>query len=62
MQYWKRPNSGRVERFDDIELEKHPEKRFNLEDQGFERINGEDDFSPYKKSFIKKSKKSKKKK
>ena len=62
MQYWKKDNSGQIQRIEDIDLEKHPEKKFNLENQGYERIQGEDDFSPYKKSFMKKSKKSKKKK
>jgi hypothetical protein len=62
MQYWKKPNNGRVQRVEDIELKKHPEKLFDLENQGYERIMGEDDFSPYKKSFVKKTIKKLKKK
>jgi|21_taG_2_1085346.scaffolds.fasta_scaffold23927_3 hypothetical protein len=62
MQYWKKPNNGRVQRVEDIELKKHPEKLFDLENQGYERIMDEDDFSPYKKSFVKKTIKKLKKK
>lgn len=62
MQYWKKPNSGQVQRLEDSELEKHPEKLDNLKESGWERIMGEDNFAPYKKSFLKKSKKKKKKK
>ena len=62
MQYWKKPNNGRVQRVEDIELKKHPEKLFDLENQGYERIMDEDAFSPYKKSFVKKTIKKLKKK
>jgi|TARA_R100000750_G_scaffold48623_1_gene33477 hypothetical protein len=56
MQYYKHPSQGKVESFDD---DKHPEKKEFLERQGWFRINGRDDFSPFKEK--KKAKKSKKK-
>ena len=62
MQYWKKDNSGQIQRIEDIDLEKHPEKLEHLEENGWKRIMGEDDFSPYKKPIFKKSKKSKKNK
>tara|TARA_R110002020_G_scaffold3435_1_gene15275 strand:- start:557 stop:787 length:231 start_codon:yes stop_codon:yes gene_type:complete len=62
MQYWKKLNSGHVQRLEDSDLEKHPEKLESLQEAGWERVMGEDNFAPYKKSFMKKSKKKKKKK
>ena len=62
MQYWKKNNSGQIQRIEDIDLEKHPEKLEHLKENGWKRIKGEDNFSPYKKPIFKKSKKSKKKK
>lgn len=48
MQYWKRPNSGKVERLEDEVFKKHPEKLTTLESKGYERVIGESDSSPYK--------------
>jgi len=48
MQYWKRPNSGKVERLEDEVFKKHPEKLTTLESKGYERVMGESDSSPYK--------------
>tara|TARA_R100000963_G_C4620553_1_gene88159 strand:+ start:111 stop:314 length:204 start_codon:yes stop_codon:yes gene_type:complete len=48
MQYWKRPNSGKVERLDDDTFKKHPEKLTRLEERGYERVMDESDSSPYK--------------
>ena len=60
MQYWKKSNSGLVQRLEDSDLEKHPEKLEHLKENGWERVMGEDDYSPFKKPKI--FKKSKKKK
>jgi len=57
MQYWYSKKLARVERLENEVFDKHPEKLELLESQGFIRVNGEDDFSPYKKSFKKKKKK-----
>jgi hypothetical protein len=57
MQYWYSKKLARVERLENEVFDKHPEKLESLESQGFIRVNGEDDFSPYKKSFKKKKKK-----
>ena len=63
MQYWKHFSNGKVERFEDEDFKKHPEKLESLERQGFIRITSEVDDSPYskpKKRIVKKKKKSKK--
>ena len=57
MQYWKKHNSGQVQRLEDSDLDKHPEKLEHLEVNGWKRVMGQEDHSPYKQS-----KKSKKKK
>lgn len=62
MQYWKKPNSGKVERLQDKELEKHPEKLESLLNQGYVRIMSETDDSAYSKPKKKQSKKKKKSK
>ena len=49
MQYWKEKKSGKVERVEDTVIFKHPEKLEELK-KDYERINGEDDFTPYKES------------
>jgi|TARA_R100001480_G_scaffold105638_1_gene108029 hypothetical protein len=58
MEYWKHPSQGRVQSFDG-EFEKHPEKKEELESQGWFRIKGRDDWSAFKakKSYKKKKKK-----
>tara|TARA_R110002020_G_scaffold363793_2_gene576096 strand:- start:61 stop:249 length:189 start_codon:yes stop_codon:yes gene_type:complete len=62
MQYFKKHNSGQIQRLEDSDLDKHPEKLEHLKENGWERVMGEDNFLPYKKPIFKKSKKSKKKK
>ena len=57
MQYWKKFNSGKVQRISDGELKKHPEKLKHLKSNGWIRIKSESDFSPYKKPAPKKKKK-----
>jgi hypothetical protein len=60
MQYWKHKTSGKVERIEDIVLEKHPEKLIELQ-KNYEQVNGESDFTPFKKVTKKIFKKKKKK-
>lgn len=63
MQYWKNFNNGKMERLEDSELEKHPEKLESLLNQGYVRVKSENDDSAYskpKKRILKKKKKSKK--
>ncbi len=63
MQYWKKPNSGKVERLENSDFEKHPEKLELLKSEGYIRIKSETDDSAYsepKKRILKKKKKSKK--
>jgi len=62
MQYFKKHNSGQVQRIEDVDLDKHPEKLEHLAENGWERVMGQEDHTPYKKPIFKKSKKSKKKK
>ena len=38
MQYWKKENSGKVERFEDSDFGKHPEKLESLKSKGYIRI------------------------
>jgi len=47
---------------EDSDLDKHPEKLEHLAENGWERVMGQEDHTPYKKPIFKKSKKSKKKK
>lgn len=49
MQYWKKLNSGKIERLEEDSLSKHPEKLEMLKAKGYERVMGESDWSPYKK-------------
>ena len=60
MQYWKTSINGKIERLEDEEIEKHPERIDFLQDQGYIRIKSESDHSIY--SVAKKSKPKKKKK
>tara|TARA_A100001201_G_C3939589_1_gene156148 strand:+ start:323 stop:526 length:204 start_codon:yes stop_codon:yes gene_type:complete len=67
MQYWKKLNSGKIERLEEDSLNKHPEKLEMLKEKGYERVMGESDWSPYKapssaKKAVKKIKKKLKKK
>jgi hypothetical protein len=55
MQYWYSKKLARVERLENEVFDKHPEKLELLESQGFIRVKGEDDLSPFKK--VKKKKK-----
>ena len=60
MQYWKRQNSGKVQRIEESEAEKHPEKIKFLEHHGYNRIQSETDDKPYsppKKRYKRKKKK-----
>lgn len=60
MQYWKKSNSGRVQRIEEEEAKKHPEKIENLKEQGYTRIQSETDdkaYSPPKKRYKRKKKK-----
>ena len=58
MEHWKHPSQGKVQSFDS-DLEKHPEKREELERQGWFRVMGRDDWSAHKakRSYKKKKKK-----
>lgn len=61
MQYWKKPNSGKVERIESFE--KHPEKLEQLKSKGYIRVMSETDdmaHSEPKKSIFKSKKKAKK--
>ena len=65
MQYWKKPNFGKIERLEDEDFKKHPEKLEALKEKGYKRVMGESDWSPYKepkKSAAKKAVKKIKKK
>tara|TARA_R100000988_G_scaffold94772_1_gene60168 strand:- start:141 stop:347 length:207 start_codon:yes stop_codon:yes gene_type:complete len=65
MQYWKKSNLGKVERLEEDVFKKHPEKIKWLKEEGYERVMGESDWSPYKepkKSAAKKAVKKIKKK
>jgi len=57
MEYWKHPSQGKIQSFDG-EFEKHPEKKEELESQGWFRVKGRD-WSAFKakKSYKKKKKK-----
>jgi hypothetical protein len=46
--YWKKQNSGLVESVDESTLAKHPEKLVALEEKGFMRIMGRDNWEPFK--------------
>ena len=66
IQYFKKPNLGKVERLEEETLKKHPEKLEALKEKGYERIMGESDWSSYKepttaKKAVKKLKKKLKK-
>lgn len=60
MQYWKKLNSGKVERLEG-ELNKHPEKLNKLKEEGYVRIMAEDDDTPYKNTVKTSAKKAVKK-
>ena len=63
MQYWKNFKNGKMERLENSDLEKHPEKLESLESKGYVRVKSETDDSAYSKSkkrILKKKKKSKK--
>jgi len=56
IQYFKKPNLGKVERLEEETLKKHPEKLEALLAKGYIRIMGEDNDSEYKKpSMVKKA-------
>ena len=57
MEYWYSEKLAKLESIESEILGKHPEKLFNLEQQGIVRVNGEDDLSASKKNFKKKKKK-----
>tara|TARA_R110000824_G_scaffold191994_5_gene373927 strand:+ start:3048 stop:3260 length:213 start_codon:yes stop_codon:yes gene_type:complete len=46
--YWKKQNSGFVDSVDESTLAKHPEKMASLEEKGFMRIMGRDNWEPFK--------------
>ena len=60
MQYWKNFYNGKVQRVENSELEKHPEKLDLLKGQGYIRIKSESDDSAYSVAKKKQSKKKKK--
>ena len=60
MQYWKKFKNGKMERLDDSQLEKHPEKLESLQSKGYVRVKSETDDSAYSKPKKKQSKKKKK--
>ena len=63
MQYWKNFKNNKLERLEDSELEKHPEKLDSMLDKGYVRVMSETDDKPYskpKKRILKKKKKVKK--
>lgn len=63
MQYWKNFNNGKIERLEDSELEKHPEKLDSMNAKGYVRVTSETNDELYnkpKKRLFKKKKKSKK--
>jgi len=62
MQYWKKPNLGKVERIEEDTFTKHPEKLTSLKDKGYARVMGESDWTPYKESTATKAVKKIKKK
>ena len=66
MQYWKKPNKGKIERLEEETFKKHPEKLESLKNKGYQRVTGESDWSLYKapitaKKAVKKIKKKLKK-
>jgi len=62
MQYWKKPNFGTIERLEDGDFKKHPEKLDSLKAKGYIRVMDESDWTPYKESPAKKAVKKIKKK
>ena len=51
MQSWLK--DGKMERLEDSVLEKHPEKLYDLENQGYVRVVNENDHSVFKEKTIK---------
>ena len=49
IQYFKKPNLGKVERLEEETLKKHPEKLEELMVKGYIRVMSENDYSKYKK-------------
>ena len=49
IQYFKKPNLGKVERLEEETLKKHPEKLEELMVKGYVRVMSENDYSKYKK-------------
>lgn len=60
MEYWKNLKNGMMERLEDGQLERHPEKLESLQRKGYVRVMSETDDSAYSKPKKKKSKKKKK--
>tara|TARA_R100000742_G_C4272564_1_gene91806 strand:+ start:1305 stop:1520 length:216 start_codon:yes stop_codon:yes gene_type:complete len=52
IQYFKKPNLGKVERLEEETLKKHPEKLENLLAKGYIQVMGEDNYAEYKKPSI----------
>ena len=48
MQYWKKPNKGKIERLEEDTFKKHPEKLESLKNKGYQRVTGESDWTLYK--------------
>ena len=59
MQFWKNFKNGKVERIEESQVYKHPEKLDSLKSEGYIRINSENDDSPFKKKVKRKPKKKK---
>ena len=62
MQYWKKINSGQMEIIGEKTLKGHPEKIEWLKNNGYKRVMGRSDWSPYKEPIAKKAVKKTKKK
>ena len=60
MEYWKNLKNGMMERLEDGQLERHPEKLESLQRKGYIRVMSETDDSAYSKPKKKKPKKKKK--
>jgi len=60
MQYWKNFKNSKMERLEDSQLEKHPEKLESLQSKGYVRVMSQTDDSAYSKPKKRKPKKKKK--
>ena len=54
MEFWKHPTQGKIWTGD---FKKHPDQKERLEEQGWTRVKGREDWSPFKKPAKRKAKK-----